>query len=197
MKNVPESNGRVGMIGSSYEGFTVLMALVNPHPALKAAVPESPMVDGWMGDDWFHNGAFRQTNFDYIYGQTTRKGAGQSSPARRLRRLSSCSWRRVRRATSRSTSASISCRSGKKLSEHPAYDEFWQGQALDQMLAAQPLTVPTMFVTSLWDQEDMYGGVHAYAAIEGARTRERQAVFWCSGPGGTAASTATARRSGR
>ena len=59
VKNVPESNGRVGMIGSSYEGFTVVMALLDPHPALKVAAPESPMIDGWMGDDWFHYGAFR------------------------------------------------------------------------------------------------------------------------------------------
>ena len=66
VKNVPESNGRVGMIGSSYEGFTVVMALLHPHPALKAAIPESPMVDGWMGDDWFHYGAFRQPNLDYF-----------------------------------------------------------------------------------------------------------------------------------
>src|SRR5262245_16310955 len=76
VKNVPESNGRVGMIGSSYEGFTVVMALLDPHPALKVAAPESPMVDGWMGDDWFHYGAFRQTNFDYTAGQTTQKDAG-------------------------------------------------------------------------------------------------------------------------
>jgi predicted acyl esterase len=59
VKNVPESSGRIGMLGSSYEGFTVVMALVNPHPALKVAAPMSPMVDGWMGDDWFHFGAFR------------------------------------------------------------------------------------------------------------------------------------------
>jgi putative CocE/NonD family hydrolase len=52
--NLPQSNGKVGMIGSSYEGFTVVMALLGPHPALKVAAPESPMVDGWMGDDWFH-----------------------------------------------------------------------------------------------------------------------------------------------
>src|SRR5256885_12937825 len=56
VKNVKETNGKVGMIGSSYEGFTVLMALIHPHPALKAAVPMCPMVDGWMGDDWFHFG---------------------------------------------------------------------------------------------------------------------------------------------
>jgi predicted acyl esterase len=66
VKNVPESNGRVGMLGSSYEGFTVVMALIHPHAALKVAAPESPMVDGWMGDEWFHYGAFRQKNLDYL-----------------------------------------------------------------------------------------------------------------------------------
>ena len=65
VKNMPESNGKVGVIGSSYLGFTTLMAEINPHPALKAAVPQSPMVDGWMGDDWFHNGAFRVSALDY------------------------------------------------------------------------------------------------------------------------------------
>ena len=87
VKNVPESNGKVGMIGSSYEGFTVLMALINPHPALKVAVAMSPMVDGWKGDDWFHYGAFRQVNFDYFTGQTTVKGEGDPVIRSRLRRL--------------------------------------------------------------------------------------------------------------
>src|SRR5712664_2938522 len=62
VKNVPESNGKVGILGISYDGFLPLMALVNPHPALKVSVPMNPMVDGWMGDDWFHNGAFREQN---------------------------------------------------------------------------------------------------------------------------------------
>src|SRR5256884_5411476 len=78
VKNVPESNGRVGLVGGPYEGVTVVMALVSPHPALKAAVPESPMVDGWMGDDWFHYGAFRNANLDYFTEQTTVRGAGES-----------------------------------------------------------------------------------------------------------------------
>ena len=74
VKNVPESNGSVGILGISYDGFTPLMALVNPHPALKVSVPMNPMVDGWMGDDWFHNGAFRQQGIGYIYEQeATRK----------------------------------------------------------------------------------------------------------------------------
>ena len=62
IKNIPENNGKVGILGISYDGFLPLMALVNPHPALKVSVPMNPMVDGWMGDDWFHNGAFREQN---------------------------------------------------------------------------------------------------------------------------------------
>ncbi|MEP6769270.1 MAG: CocE/NonD family hydrolase, partial [Acidobacteriota bacterium] len=74
VKNIPESNGKVGILGISYDGFLPLMALVNPHPALKVSVPMNPMVDGWMGDDWFHNGAFRQQGMPYIWDQeATRK----------------------------------------------------------------------------------------------------------------------------
>src|ERR1700722_3142678 len=75
VKNVPESNGKVGTMGTSYDGFTVLMSLVNPHPALKAAAPFNPMVDTWVGDDWFHNGALRQTYADYIFEQTAEKSS--------------------------------------------------------------------------------------------------------------------------
>src|ERR671913_565535 len=69
VKNVPESNGKVGILGISYDGFLPLMALINPHPALKVSVPMNPMVDGWIGDDWFHNGAFRQQGMSYVYDQ--------------------------------------------------------------------------------------------------------------------------------
>src|ERR1700678_1995083 len=70
VKHVPESNGRVGTIGGSYEGYTTVMSTVHPHPALKVAVPFAPMVDGWVGDDWFHNGALRQDGtLDYVYYQ--------------------------------------------------------------------------------------------------------------------------------
>ncbi|MEO6922914.1 MAG: CocE/NonD family hydrolase, partial [Bryocella sp.] len=69
VKHLTQSNGRVGVMGISYDGFEALMFLVHPNPALKAAVPENPMVDGWMGDDWFHHGAFRQQFLPYIYSQ--------------------------------------------------------------------------------------------------------------------------------
>ena len=87
VKNVPESNGKVGTIGSSYLGFLTLASEINPHPALKAAVPQSPMVDGWMGDDWFHNGAFRVGGFDFAVSQSTAKGEDGGIATGHRRRL--------------------------------------------------------------------------------------------------------------
>jgi len=165
VKNVPESNGRVGMLGSSYEGFTVVMALVHPHPALKVAAPMSPMVDGWMGDDWFHFGAFRQTNFDYFAFQTTAREGGAPVP-----REGYDDYENFRRAGSAGDFARAhgldQLPFWRKITEHPAYDAFWQGQALDRIMGAQPLTVPTMWIQGLWDQEDMWGAIHCYLAVE-------------------------------
>jgi len=165
VKNVKESNGRVGMIGSSYEGFTVVMALVDPHPALKVAAPESPMVDGWMGDDWFNYGAYRQTNFDYFTGQTTEKGKGKrvvdegyDDYATFLRYGSAGDYGKAHGIEQLPF--------WRKIVEHPAYDAFWQEQALDKTMARTPLKVPTMWLQGLWDQEDMWGAIHSYPAME-------------------------------
>ena len=169
VKNVPESNGRVGMIGSSYEGFTVVMALVNPHPALKVAAPMSPMVDGWMGDDWFHYGAFRQVNFDYFTGQTTARKEGASAVREGYDDYEN--FRRAGSAGDYARAAGIDQLPWwRKTTEHPAYDAFWREQALDRTLAAQPLAVPTMWIQGIWDQEDMWGGIHAYRATEAKDT---------------------------
>jgi putative CocE/NonD family hydrolase len=165
VKNTPESNGRVGMIGSSYEGFTVVMALLNPHPALKVAAPESPMVDGWMGDDWFHYGAFRQTNFDYTSSQTTKRDEGDSVP-----RGAYDDYEAFRQAGSAGSYARMHGLDqlpwNEKMIEHPAYDEFWQGQALDKLVAEHPSQVPTMWIQGLWDQEDMWGAIHSYLSLK-------------------------------
>jgi putative CocE/NonD family hydrolase len=164
VKNVPESNGRVGMIGSSYDGWTVTMALLGPHPALKVAAPESPMIDGWMGDDWFHYGAFRQVNLDYFTGQTTKTGKGEG-----LVRGGDDDYQAFLDAGS---AGALAERGGfaqlpfwKRMSAHPAYDAFWQGQALDRFVVARPSTVPTMWLQGLWDQEDMYGAVMTWEAL--------------------------------
>ena len=179
VKNIPESNGKVGILGISYDGFLPLMALINPHPALKVSVPMNPMVDGWMGDDWFHNGAFREQNMPYIYEQVvTRKNdekwwtdhfddydlymeaaAGDVGRVHGLEQ--SGFWRKVL--------------------AHPAYDSFWQDQAMDKILAQQPLKVPVMLVHSLWDQEDIYGAPAVYRAIK-PKDVNNDKVFLVIGP---------------
>ena len=165
IKNIPESNGRVGMIGSSYEGFTVVMALLDPHPALKVAAPESPMFDGWMGDDWFHYGAFRQPNFDYFAGQTTKRASGEP-----VTREGYDDYEAFRRAGSAGSYAALHGLMRlpwtERLMAHPAYDTFWSGQALDVMVAAHPSSVPTIWEQGLWDQEDMWGAIHCYLALK-------------------------------
>lgn len=164
VKNVKESNGRVGITGSSYLGFTSLMALIDPHPALKAAVPQSPMVDGWMGDDWFHNGAFRMFGFDYDLSQTVAKGGGDvpkgtgDEYAAYLQAGSAMDYARAY--------GLLDLPVVRKILEHPAYDAWWQGQAVDKLLAARKLTVPTMLVVGQWDQEDSYGAPAVYHALE-------------------------------
>jgi hypothetical protein len=180
VKNIPESTGKVGILGISYDGFTPLMALVNPHPALKVSVPMNPMVDGWMGDDWFHYGAFRQQNVTYIYDQEATRSstvkwwtgyfddydlymqAGSAGELGRLHGLEQVGfWR--------------------KILEHPSYDAFWRDQAVDKVLAAQPLKVPVMLVASLWDQEDIYGALAVYKAIKPKDTHNDM-VYLAMGP---------------
>ena len=172
VKNTPESNGRVGMIGSSYEGFTVVMALLEPHPALKVAAPESPMVDGWMGDDWFHYGAFRQTNFDYTSYQTSKKDEGEA-----VVRGAYDDYESFRRAGSAGDYARAHGLDqlpwALRMMAHPAYDAFWQGQALDKLVAQRPSQVPTMWVQGLWDQEDMWGAIHCYLALKATGRADR------------------------
>ncbi len=180
VKNIPETNRKVGILGISYDGFLPLMALVNPHPALKVSVPMNPMVDGWRGDDWFHNGAFRQQGMSYIYDQEATRAndakwwtshfddydmfmeavsAGELGRRRGLEQVGF--WR--------------------KLLEHPSYDSFWQDQAVDKILATQPLKVPVMLVHSLWDQEDIYGDIAVYKAIKPKDTGNDK-VFLVMGP---------------
>ncbi|HBK46704.1 MAG TPA: glutaryl-7-ACA acylase [Xanthomonadaceae bacterium] len=180
VKNVPESNGKVGMIGSSYEGFTVVMALTDPHPALKVAAPLSPMVDGWMGDDWLNYGAFRQVNFDYFTGQLTERGKGMSIPR--------AGYDDYSNFLSAGSAGDYARAAGldqlpwwHKLSEHPAYDGYWQQQALDKVMAKTPLKVPTLWLQGLWDQEDMYGANHSYQAME-PRDRGNDRNYLVMGP---------------
>jgi putative CocE/NonD family hydrolase len=180
VKNVPESNGRVGITGSSYLGFTSLMALIDPHPALKAAVPQSPMVDGWKGDDWFHSGAFRQPSLDYVIGQTAKEGSGDAPYG------SGDDYDAYLEAGSAGNFARLygidAFPFARKLMEHPAYDSYWQGQALDKLLAQRRLTVPTMLVVGQWDQEDSYGAPAVYRSLAGQAADKPDLLHLVIGP---------------
>ena len=169
IKNVPETTGNVGIIGISYDGFTTLAALVHPHPALKVAVPMNPMVDGWRGDDWFHNGAFRQQNESYVYEQDGARANDYRWPVSNYDDYAM--WMREGSAGALARKRGLEQMGfWRKLVAHPAYDEFWQAQAVDKILAAQyekeAPTVPTMLVHSLWDAEDIYGAMAVYKAIK-------------------------------
>src|SRR6185437_10260820 len=180
IKHVPETNGNVGELGISYDGFEPLMGLVHPPPALKVSVPMNPMVDGWMGDDWFHNGAFREQNMPYILEQEATRD-------------NSAKW-----WTDHVDDYDVYMQSGSagelgkrhgleqvgfwnKILAHPSYDAWWQQQAMDKILAAQPITVPVMLVHSLWDQEDIYGAIAVYKAIKPKDTSDHK-VFLVIGP---------------
>ena len=186
VKNVPESNGKVGILGISYDGFLPLMAVVHPHPALKVAVPMNPMVDGWMGDDWFHNGAFREQNLPYIYEQ---EGTRDNDPRYKW-------WVSHFDDYDEYMSAVSAGEEGRrhdmeqwgffrKLTAHPSYDAFWRDQAMDRVLAAdfkeEGIKVPMMLVHSLWDQEDIYGAPAVYKAIQ-PLDKDGDKVFLVLGP---------------
>jgi putative CocE/NonD family hydrolase len=180
VKNIPETNGKVGILGISYDGFLPLMALVNPHPALKVSVPMNPMVDGWMGDDWFHYGAFREQNMPYIWDQE----ATRESTAKWW----SGNFDDYDMYMQAGSAGELGRRHGleqvgfwRKILAHPTYDAFWHDQAMDKILAAQPLNVPVMLVDSLWDQEDIYGALAVYKAIKPKDTGNDK-VFLVMGP---------------
>lgn len=170
VKHIPESNGKVGIVGISYDGYEALMALADPHPALKVAVPMNPQVDGWMGDDWFHYGAFRLANVSYVYEQAASRAntipwwsnyfhdydlymhyvsSGALGKSRGMENLPF--WR--------------------KEIEHPAYDAYWRDQAVDRILANRPLKVPVMLVEGLYDNIDIYGAMAVYRALAPKDTR--------------------------
>ena len=162
-RNVPEANGRVGVIGGSYAGFTSLMATLSGHPALKAAVPVNPMVDVWMGDDWFHHGAFRQITLPVLpILMASRQGAppaggGVELYARMLETGSAGGFMR-RYGLDQFPMA-------QRFVAHPAYDAFWQGQALDKLMAERPIRTPMLLVGGLYDEQDQYGAPAVYRAL--------------------------------
>jgi putative CocE/NonD family hydrolase len=169
LKNIAGNNGRVGVVGTSYPGFLAMMAGIDPHPAVKAISPQAPMIDVWMGDDFFHNGAFRQSyGYDYVMGLESSKentevdyGKGKDGKPRDgfdyfLERGSF--------AEDVKKSGSKVLPTWKLFLDHPSYDSYWSSRGVEHSLTA--VTVPTLTVGGYYDQEDMFGPQIEYAALE-------------------------------
>jgi len=176
IKNVPRNNGRVGIMGVSYDGWLATMALIDSHPALKADSPQAPVADFWMGDDFFHNGAFRQSyGYEYVKTMETSKVAETVS----FGKTDSYDWYLSLKAL-----GNLTTQLGGKLPTwnafvaHPSYDSYWRQRSVQEYL--KQVTVPTLVVGGWWDQEDMYGALTTYRSLE--KHDNNNLVFLVEGP---------------
>jgi len=175
LKNVPDNNGRVGALGVSYPGFLATMAGINPHPAVKAVSPQAPMTDTWMGDDFFHQGAFRLSyGFEYTADLELSKDESVPLPIGTwdtydwyLKQLGPLSGVDAKFFQGRNHTWS-------SFVAHPSYDAYWQARAVQRRLSAP--AVPTLTVGGWWDQEDRYGPLATYRALERGDTANRNAL---------------------
>ncbi|HXL21748.1 MAG TPA: CocE/NonD family hydrolase [Candidatus Dormibacteraeota bacterium] len=163
IKNVPRNNGRVGLDGISYGGFLVDMGMVNPHPALKAASEQACMGDTFLGDDFFHNGAFR---LSYAFEYSALLETSKENYSFPFDRFDVYDWflrlGPLSNANDRYFHGAIS--TWNNFIAHNTYDEFWKTHAVAHALK-EP-TVPNLNVAGWWDQEDFYGPMATYANLE-------------------------------
>jgi putative CocE/NonD family hydrolase len=162
LKNVPNNSGKVGVLGVSYPGFLAISAGVDAHPAVKAISPQAPMTNIWLGDDFFHNGAFRETyGFDYV-----QQLEGQKTDVRVQSKEDMYDFflRNVNFAGAAQAAKMENLPTAKVFLAQPAYTKFWQDMAIEKHLTK--VEVPTLEVGGWWDQEDMWGPQAEYAALE-------------------------------
>ena len=162
--NVPNNNGRVGISGISSLGWLAEVVLLGPHPAVKAVSPQAPMTDTWMGDDFFHQGAFRQTyGLGYSWGMEGEMAGAGPAP---ITRYDTFEWYLSFGSLKELTDATGAMRipTWRRFVEHPAYDSVWQGRAFQRLVTQ--LRVPTLSVGGWWDEEDLFGPQATYAALE-------------------------------
>ncbi len=163
LKNVRGNNGRVGMLGVSYDGWTTIMGALQPHPALKAVSPQASPADMWLGDDFHHNGAFRLSyGFEYAAMMETGKNVQPFT----FDRYDTFDWYLSLGPLSNVNAKYLHGKipTWNDYVAHPDYDEFWKRQTMVPHLTG--VKVPTLNVAGWWDQEDFYGPVRIYDALE-------------------------------
>jgi putative CocE/NonD family hydrolase len=163
LKNVPKNNGRVGMLGVSYPGWLTVMALLDPHPALKAVSPQASPSSMFLGDDFHHNGAFRLAyGFEYV---ALMEGGKEMSPFS-YDQYDTYSWYLTLGSLKTITDSVPQGKypTWKNYAAHPNFDAFWQRENVVKYIDG--VKVPTLNVAGWWDQEDFYGPVTIYRALE-------------------------------
>jgi hypothetical protein len=163
LKNVPNHNGRVGIYGVSYDGWLTAMAMLDPHPALKAVSPQASPADMFLGDDFHHNGAFRLSyGFEYAAMMETSNINTNFS----FDQYDTYEWYLDLGPLSNVNAKYLLGKipTWNDFVAHPNYDAFWQKQAFAPYLTR--VTVPTLNVAGWWDQEDFYGPLKIYDALE-------------------------------
>src|SRR5919107_3545770 len=174
LANAPGNNGRVGVLGVSYPGFLATMAGINPHPAVKAVSPQAPMTDTWMGDDFFHQGAFRLSyGFEYSAALELSKDMSVPPPIG--------AWDTYDWYLALGSLAGVDAkyfqgrnRTWSAFVDHPTYDAFWQIRAVQRRLTAPE--VPMLTVGGWWDQEDRWGPLATFAAVERGDSAHRSSL---------------------
>jgi uncharacterized protein len=163
LRNEPRNNGRVGMLGISYDGWTTIVGALEPHPALKAISPQASPADMWLGDDFHHNGAFR---LSYGFEYAALMEAGKETAPFSFDRYDTFDWYLdlgpLANANAKHLHGKIP--TWNDFVGHPDYDEFWRKQTLIPHIRA--VDVPTLNVAGWWDQEDFYGPQRIYEALE-------------------------------
>jgi uncharacterized protein len=176
LKNIPNNNGKVGVLGVSYPGFLAMSAGIDAHPAVKAISPQAPMTNVWLGDDFFHNGAFRQTyGFDYVQGLERQKSNFQVNSREDTYDFF---LRNTNFAGAAKAADMENLPTAQAFITQPAYTKFWQDMAVERHLTK--VEVPTLEVGGWWDQEDMWGTQAEYAALEPHDTNHE--LFMVLGP---------------
>jgi putative CocE/NonD family hydrolase len=159
IKNIRNNNGRVGVFGVSYPGWLAVVPLTEPHPALKALSPQAAMGDTWLGDDFFHQGGFRLSyGYEYVYGV---EGAKDRAIAT-FDTYDMFEWYLKKGALSNFLTPTLP--TWKDFIEHPTFDAFWKSRSASHYLKAP--AVPTLHVVGWFDQEDFYGPMKVYTALE-------------------------------
>ena len=177
IKNLPNNNGRVGMFGTSYPAWLAIMAVLEPHPALKAVCELASPADMFLGDDFHHNGAFRLSyGFEYSFALESSNLTSNF----KFDRYDTYQWYLGLGALSNANEKYFHNKlpTWNNFVAHPNYDQFWQGQALISQL--KKVTVPIMHVAGWWDQEDFYGPVKAYEVLE--KTDTNHVNYLVAGP---------------